>query len=98
MATEAFHAAVLGLQHHAHAAFADLVQHGVFAEDQPLGLALVDGLGLVLGQLAVLGPGPGELLDVLGPLVGREAVLERGDFRRRHQAALGQVLRRTVPG
>ena len=79
-------------KHHAHAAFAQLVQHDVFAEDQPLGLALVDGLGLVLGQLAVLDEGLGELLDILGPLVGREAVLERGDFGRRHQPALGQPL------
>ena len=85
-----FHSPVLGLQHYAHAAFAQLIQYDVFAEDQPLGLALVDGLGLVLGQLAVLDQRPGELLDILGPLVGRQAVLERGDFGRRHQSALRQ--------
>ena len=89
---QAFHPAVLGLEDHAHPAFADLVQHRVFAEDQPLDLALVDRLDLVLGQLAVLDEGLGELLNIFGPFVGREAVLERGDFRRRHQAALAQSL------
>ena len=37
-ATMPLHAAMLGLEHHAHAALAELVQHHVFAEDQPLGL------------------------------------------------------------
>ena len=96
IATSAFHPPVLGLQHHAHAAFAQLVQHDVLAEDQPLGLALVDGLGLVLGELALLDEDLGELLDILGPLLGRQALLERGDFGRRHQAALRSAARRTA--
>ena len=67
---EALHPPVLGLEDHAHAPLAQLVQHDIFAEDQPLGLALVDGLGLILGELALLDEDLGELLDVLGPLVG----------------------------
>ncbi len=94
----AFHPPVLGLQDHAHAACTQLVQDDVLAEDQPLGLALVDRLDLVLGQLAVLDKRLGELLDILGSLVGRETVLERGDFSRRHEATLRQPLYKLLDG
>ncbi len=86
----AFHPPVLGPQHDAHAAFAQLVQDDVLAEDQPLRLALVDGLRLVLREFALLDEGLSELLEVLGPPLGREAALERVDLGRRHQAALRQ--------
>ena len=98
MATVRFIRRCWAFKHHAHAACAQLVQDDVLAEDQPLGLALVDRLDLVLGQLAVLDEGLGELLDILGPLVGREAVLERGDFSRRHEAALRQPLDKLLDG
>ena len=94
----AFHPPVPGLQHYPHAAFAQLVQNDVLAEDQPLGLALVDGLGLVLGEFALLDEDLGELLDILGPLLGRKALLDRGDFGRRQQAALGQPLNELLDG
>ena len=61
---------MLGLQDHAHAALAQLVQHHILAEDQPLGLALVDGLGLVLGELALLDSAWASCWTSLGRLSG----------------------------
>ena len=44
------HPPMLSLEYHAHPALTELVQNAVFPKDQPLGLALIDGGGLVAGQ------------------------------------------------
>ena len=89
---QSLHAAVFGLEDHAHSALAQFVQDKVVAEDQPLGLALIDQLGLILGQLALANKGLGELLAILGPLFGRKALLEGSDLRGGHQPAPGELL------
>ena len=55
---------MLGLEHHAHAAGAELVEHHVLAEHQVLMLARVDDLGLVLGELALADEQLGQCLAV----------------------------------
>ena len=59
-ADDPVHPPVPGLEHQAHAAGPDLVEDHVVADDQPFGLALEDGRGLVGGQ------------PRLGPARGRE--------------------------
>src|SRR5262245_15332566 len=51
---EALHAGVLGLQHYAHPAFAELIEDAVIAQDQILSFALVNHLGLIGRQFLLL--------------------------------------------
>ena len=50
---EAFHPAMLGLEHHPHASRADFVEQDVIAEDQPLRFALIKGPRLELGEFVL---------------------------------------------
>ena len=86
------HPPMLGLEHHAHAAGAELVEHDVLAEHQVLMLARVDDRGLVLGELALADEQLGQCLAIGGPLLGRQAVANRRDLGRRHQAGLAEVI------
>ena len=55
---------VLGLQHHPHPALTELVEDRVVPEDQRFPLALVNLLGLKLGELLLLHQLPSQLLAV----------------------------------
>jgi len=83
---------MLGLEHLAHAAGADAVEHDVLVEHQALGLPLVDGGGLIFGELVGEDQLPGESLSVSGAFFGREALLERREVGRREKPAFNQVL------
>ena len=61
---------MLGLEDLAHAAGPDLVEDRVVAQDQRLGPARVDFLGLELRQLLALDELPGKFLGVLGRALG----------------------------
>ena len=86
-----FHGAVPRLEHLPHAARTNLLQDGVLAKHQALGLAPVDGFGLVLRELLSPDEFAGKTLGVLGTLFGRQALLKRRQLLGREEAALGEV-------
>ena len=63
---DAVHPAMLGLEHLAHPAGADFVEDRVVAQDQRLGPALIDFLGLELRQLLALDELPSKFLGIFG--------------------------------
>ena len=65
-----------GLEDLSHAAFSDLVEDRVVAQDQRLRPAQVDFLGLELRQILALDELPGKFLGVLGMGLGRNEVLQ----------------------
>jgi len=69
---------------------ADLIEHHVVAQHQPLRLALVDALGLELRELAAPDEELGQLLTRLGLFVGGESVEKRLHLVGVHQAGLGE--------
>ena len=75
---------MLGLEHLPHAAGPDLVEDRVVAEDQRLGPALVDLLGLELRQMLALDELPSKFLGVFRMGLGRDEIFElagRNDAR-----------------
>ena len=76
IATMPLHAAMLGLEDLPHAASPDLVEDRVVAQDQRLGSALVDFLGLELGQVLALDELPSKFLGVLRSSLGRDEIFE----------------------
>ena len=89
---ETFHAAVLCFEHQAHPALAEFVEDDILAKWQPLGLALVQRLSLVLRQFLGLHQLAGEGFAIFRAFIGRQIVLKLSDIRGGHQAAVGQVL------
>ena len=85
------HAPVLCLEDLAHAAGPDPVQHHVLAHHQPLQLSLVDRFGLEASEPVGEDQLPGEVLGGLGLIVGREALLERGQLLGREETAADQA-------
>ena len=84
------HPAVPGLVHLSDAAFADLVQQDIVAEDQTLCLAVVDGLSLEPRQHLQAHQFAGQLLAVR-LLVGRERTQEGTDLVPGQEAAFRQA-------
>ena len=81
---DAMHPPMLGLEHLAHPAGADLVEDRVVAEDQRFRAARVDFLGLELRQMFALDELPGKFLGVFGLCLGRNEVFQlarRNDAR-----------------
>jgi hypothetical protein len=89
---EPMHAAMLGLEHHAHAPLAKLIEHQVVAQQQAAPPALVDLLRLVVSQLFGPHERPGKLLAIGGARVGRQRLDERPHVGLGHEAAVGQAL------
>ena len=73
---DALHPAMLGLEDLPHAASPDLVEDRVVAQDQRLGPALVDFLGLELRQVLALDQLPGKFFGVFRMGLGRNEVFE----------------------
>ena len=75
-----------------HAPLSELIEHDVVAYDQSAGLALENGLGLELGQLALAEHFPSQRLGIRRAFVGRQGGQECMHFCAGHQAAVGQRL------
>ena len=86
---DAMHPPMLGLEHLPHAAGADFVEDRVVAEDQRLGSARVDFLGLKFRQMLALDQLPGKFLGVFGLGLRRNKIFQ---LARRDDARIGKLL------